>query len=97
MIPVYREVIEVATWRLAMGKGLAQSVAESWRKTLSYALHDAENDTPLNRQVRAELEQEGWALYSPGSVDSWDEALAYRTRDEGLADEGSPATPSTPL
>jgi hypothetical protein len=46
----------MATRRIAMGKGLDQRVAESWRKTLSRALHDLEQDTPLNRLVRAELE-----------------------------------------
>jgi hypothetical protein len=77
-----REVMQMTTRRLAMGKGLDQHVAESWLKTLSRALHDAENDTPLNRLARAELEQEGWPPSTPGSDGSWDEALF------GLPDSG---------
>jgi hypothetical protein len=87
----------MATRRLAMGKGLPQNVAESWRKALSWALHDLGNDTPLHRYVRAELDREGWAPSPLGSVDSWDEALSYRTRDEALAAESSLATSATPL
>jgi hypothetical protein len=58
-MPLCREVVQMATRRIAMGKGLDQRVAESWRKTLSRALHDLEQDTPLNRLIRAELEQDG--------------------------------------
>ena len=101
VIPLCREVVEMATRRLAMGKGLPQVVAESWRRALSWALHDLENDTPVHRRVRAEMEQEaldpeGWPPSpprSPESVGSWeqdrDEALAYRTRDEAAAAESS--------
>ena len=97
VMPICREVIEMATRRLAMGKGLAQYVADSWRKSVSWSIHDLENDTPMNRLVRAELESDDWAPSPPGSVDSWDEALAYRTRDEALAEETSLAAPATPL
>jgi hypothetical protein len=97
VMPICREVIEMATRRLAMGKGLAQNVAASWRKSLSWTLHDLENDTPMNRQVRAELDREDVSPSPPGSVDSWDEAFSYRTRDEALAEETSLATPATPL
>jgi acyl carrier protein phosphodiesterase len=58
VMPLCREVVQMATRRIAMGKGLDQRVAESWRKALSRALHDLEQDTPLNRLIRAELEQE---------------------------------------
>jgi hypothetical protein len=94
VMPVCREVIAMATRRLAMGKGLDQGTAECWHRTLSRALHDTEHDTPLNRQVRAELEQEGWLPNTPGSVDSLNEALY--TRDEALSEESS-SPPSTPL
>jgi hypothetical protein len=94
VMPVCREVIAMATRRLAMGKGLDQGTAECWHRTLSHALHDTEHDTPLNRQVRAELEQEGWLPNTPGSVDSLNEALY--TRDEALSEESS-SPPSTPL
>jgi hypothetical protein len=98
VVSVCREVIEMATRRLAMGRGLDQGVAEAWHRTLHHALYDAEHDTPANRQMRAELERDGWALSPPDSVDSWDEALTYRTRDETLAEESSsPLPPSTPL
>ena len=97
VIPVCREVIEMATRRLAMGRGLDQGVAEVWHRTLNHALDDAEHDTPANRQMRADLERDGWALSPPDSVDSWDEALTYRTRDEALAEESLSPPPSTPL
>ena len=97
VIPMCREVLGMATRRLAMGKGLAQSVAESWRKTLRCALRDAENDTPLNRQVRAELDRGDWDPSPPGGVDSWDEALHYRTRDEMLAEVSAQSASATPL
>ena len=92
---VCREVVEMATRRLAMGKGLDQGTAECWHRTLSRALHDAVADTPVNRQIRAELDAEGWLPNTPGSVDSLHEAL--HTRDEALSEESSSSTPSTPL
>ena len=87
VMPLCREVTQMATRRIAMGKGLDARVAASWHKLLSHALRDLQNDTPLNRVIKAEIEREGGGLSPspPGSVDSWDEALNYRTRDERLA------------
>ncbi len=85
----------MATRRLAMEKGLDQGTAECWHRTLRHALHDAEHDTPLNRQIRAELDAEGWLPNTPGSVDSWNSAM--HTRDEALSEESSSSPPSTPL
>jgi hypothetical protein len=45
----------MATRRMAMGKGLDKGVAEAWRNLLSHAIHDVQNDTVLNRCIRAEL------------------------------------------
>ncbi len=87
----------MATRRLAMGKGLAQNVAMAWRRSVSWSILDVENDTAMNRLVRAELERENWAPSTPESVDSWDEALSYRTRDEALAEETSRTAPVTPM
>jgi hypothetical protein len=42
--PLCRECMEMATRRIAMGKGLDQCVAEDWRQFLSRAFHDVEND-----------------------------------------------------
>jgi hypothetical protein len=58
VVPLCRECLLMATRRIAMGKGLDQRVAEDWRKSLTRAVHDVEQDTPLNRLIRAELEQE---------------------------------------
>jgi hypothetical protein len=77
----------MATRRLARAKA-------STRARPSTGLHDSEHDTPLNRQVRAELEQEGWLPNTPGSVDSLNEAM--HTRDEAWSEESS-SPPSTPL
>ena len=85
----------MASRRLAMGKGLDQGTAECWHRTLSHALHDAVSDTPVNRQIRAELDAEGWLPNTPGCVDSLHEAL--HTRDEALSEESSSSPPSTPL
>ena len=38
-----------------MGKGLDRNLAAVWREALSHAIHDVQNDTPLNRVIRAEL------------------------------------------
>ncbi len=51
VMPLCREVMQMATRRVAMGKGLDARVAASWHTTLSRALDDVEQDTPLNRLI----------------------------------------------
>jgi hypothetical protein len=101
VMPLCREVTEMATRRLAMGKGLDARVAASWQRVLCQALSDNRDDTPFNRGIIAEMEQEAadpesWPPSpprTPESAGSWeqdrDEALAYRTRDEAAAEESS--------
>ena len=101
VMPLCREVTEMATRRLAMGKGLNARVAASWQRVLCQALSDNEDDTPFNRGIIAEMEQEAadpesWPPSpprTPESAGSWEqdrnEALAYRTRDEAAAEESS--------
>jgi hypothetical protein len=55
VMPICRECLQMATRRIAMGKGLDQGVAEAWRKSLRRAIYDVQNDTVLNRCIRAEL------------------------------------------
>jgi hypothetical protein len=55
VMPICRECIQMATRRIAMDKGLDQRVAAAWRTSLSHATHDVQNDTALNRRIRAEL------------------------------------------
>ncbi len=55
VMPICRECLQMATRRIAMGKGLDQGVAEAWRKSLKHAIYDVQNDTVLNRCIRAEL------------------------------------------
>ena len=55
VMPICRECLQMATRRIAMGKGLDQGVAEAWRRSLKHAIYDVQNDTVLNRCIRAEL------------------------------------------
>ncbi len=55
VIPICRECLQMATRRIAMGKGLDQRVAAAWRNSLSHAIHDVQNDTVVNQCIRAEL------------------------------------------
>ena len=55
VMPMCRECLQMATRRIAMGKGLDRNLAAVWREALSHAIHDVQNDTPLNRVIRAEL------------------------------------------
>ena len=83
------------------GKGLDARVAASWQRVLCQALSNNKDDTPFNRGIIAEMEQEAadpesWPPSpprTPESAGSWeqdrDEALAYRTRDEAAAEESS--------
>jgi hypothetical protein len=55
VMPMCRECLQMATRRIAMGRGLDQGVAEARRKSLKHAIYDVQNDTVLNRCIRAEL------------------------------------------
>ena len=55
VMPVSRECLQMATRRIAMGKGLDRGVAAAWHRSLTRSLRDTQNDTPLNRLIRAEL------------------------------------------
>ena len=65
VMPMCRECLQMATRRIAMGKGLDRDLAVTWRAALSHAIHDVQNDTVLNRVIRAELALES----AQGSVD----------------------------
>jgi hypothetical protein len=55
VMPMCRECLQMATRRIAMEKGLDRNLAAIWREALSHAINDMQNDTPLNRVIRAEL------------------------------------------
>ncbi len=55
VMPMCRECLQMATRRIAMGKGLDRNVAATWRQALRHAVYDVQHDTVLNRVLRAEL------------------------------------------
>jgi hypothetical protein len=65
VLPACRECVEMSTRRVAMGKGLSQDVAWTWRTLVADAIHDAEHDTPVNRLIRAELAAERAGILPP--------------------------------
>lgn len=79
----------MATRRIAMGKGLDRDVAATWRAALRHAVHDVQNDTVLNRVIRAEL-----ALESAQASTTDQESVV--SGDEALTEGNSASPPSTP-
>ena len=55
VLPACRACLEMATRRISMDRGLSQDLADAWRALVVSAIYDAEQDTPVNRLIRAEL------------------------------------------
>ena len=89
VMPMCRECLQMATRRIAMGKGLDRDVAATWRAALRHAVHDVQNDTVLNRVIRAEL-----ALESAQASTTDQESVV--SGDEALTEGNSASPPSTP-